>query len=96
VTHSQPSYRPTPSPLAWDISREAFLLSELAEVTGELLWRGRKVWQSGALLGFIMLEFMIKQMLMGIALVGKRGEKGEDVTVKTEAKRGALTIFAPS
>ena len=54
------------------------------------------MWQSGALLGFIMLEFMIKQMLMGIALVGKRGEKGEDVTVKTEAQRGALTIFAPS
>lgn len=40
---------------------------------------------------------MAKQMLMGIALVGKiSGEEGEEVTVKTEAKRGALTILAPS
>lgn len=94
VTHSQPSYRPTPSPPAWDISREPFLLSELAEVTGELLWRGRKVWQSGALLAFFMLGFIAKQMLMGIALVGKT--TGEEVTVKTEAKCGPLTILAPS
>lgn len=59
--------------------------------------RGRKVWQSGALLAFIMLGFMAKQMLLGIALVGKTtGEEGEEVKVKTESKRGALTILAPS
>lgn len=55
------------------------------------------MWQSGALLAFIMLGFMAKQMLLGIALVGKTtGEEGEEVKVKTESKRGALTILAPS
>lgn len=52
------------------------------------------MWQSGALLAFFMLGFMAKQMLMGIALVGKT--TGEEVTVKTEAKCGPMTILAPS
>lgn len=55
------------------------------------------MWQSGALLAFIMLGFIAKQMLTGITLVGKTtGEEDEEVTVKTEAKCGPLTILAPS
>lgn len=46
---------------------------------------------------FIMLGFMAKQMLMGIARVGKTTrEEGGNVTVKPEVKRGAPGILVPS
>lgn len=74
------------------------LLSELAEVTGELLWREEgRCGRVGALWAFLRLGFTAKQTLMGIALVGQTtGEEGEEVTVNTEMKRAALIILAPS
>lgn len=46
---------------------------------------------------FIMLGFMAKQRLLGIALVRETtGEEGNEGTVKPEMKRGARAILAPS
>lgn len=55
------------------------------------------MWQSAGLSAFIILGFMAKQGLMGLAPVRKTtGEQGEEGTVKPEVKRGARAILAPS
>lgn len=55
------------------------------------------MWQSAGLSAFIILGFMAKQGLTGLAPVRKTtGEQGEEGTVKPEVKRGARAILAPS
>lgn len=55
------------------------------------------MWRSAGVSAFIMLGFMAKQGLMGLAPVRKTtGEQGEEGTVKPEVKRGVRGILAPS
>lgn len=54
------------------------------------------MWQSAGLSAFIILGFMAKQGLMGLAPVRKTtGEQGEEGTVKPEVKRGAPGLSSP-